>query len=55
MMTINDCLEALERDCREPDKVLLNLSSLKRAVSEVRQKVLEGDDEGAYNLLYVRS
>ena len=50
-MTINECLIALERDRREPDKTLLNLASLRRALSDLRN--MEGVTPEIWNALYV--
>lgn len=52
-ITIDECLKALIRDRREPDKVLLNVASLKRALEDVRREFQVGDERQVWNMLYV--
>lgn len=52
-MTIDQCIKALERDRREPDKVLLHISSLKRAVDDARREFELGNDHVVWEILYI--
>lgn len=50
-MTIDECIKAIERDRHEPDKVLLNVASLRRAVGDVA--AVCDDGETVWRKLYI--
>ncbi len=52
-MTINECIRAIERDRREPDKVLCTLASLRRAMDDLRRDFENERMQEVWNALYI--